>query len=147
MPVSRRINGLGLAFAVALTFGAVMATHAKQRSQVWHYAPNRNFDETGAFTPARAGFNLADVSTRRQLDLLPDGVKGLVWVGQCDGVTSNFKTMVDATIDHPKLFGFLPDGRPRPDRSLEASLQSVRSSGRVPIGSIGDGGTRSLSSH
>ena len=36
------------AFAVALTFGAVMATHAKQRSQVWHYAPNRNFDDTGS---------------------------------------------------------------------------------------------------
>jgi hypothetical protein len=106
MPVSRRINVFGLAFAFALTFEAVMVTHAKQRSQVWHYAPNRNFDETGAFTPARAGFNLADVSTRSQLDLLPDGVKGLVWVGQCDGVTLNFKTIVDATIDHPKLFGF-----------------------------------------
>ena len=52
------------------------------------------------------GFDLADVSSRRELDLLPDGVAGLMWVGLCSGVTAQFKALVGAVIDHPKVFGF-----------------------------------------
>ena len=109
-------------FALAFLFAvaATSATHAAERAQVWHFAPNENFDTTGTFMPARAGFNLADVSSRRELDLLPDGIKGLVWVGQCEGVTTKFESMVGAVIDHPKAFGFYlvddpdPTGRWRP---------------------------------
>ena len=90
-------------------------TRAEENGQLWHYAPNGNFDATGAFVPAKAGFNLADVKSRRELDLLPDGTKGLVWLGQCEGLTEKFKTAVDAVIDHPKAFGFylMDDPDPR----------------------------------
>jgi hypothetical protein len=101
---SKRPAELVLAFVFAI--GATMGTRAEKRPQVWHFAANENFDASGTFVPARAGFNLADVSSRRELDLLPAGTKGLVWVGQCDGVTPKFETVVGALIDHPKAFGF-----------------------------------------
>jgi hypothetical protein len=55
-----------------------------------HFAPNNNFDSNGAYLPAKAGFNLADVSSIRVLDSLLAGVKGLAWVGQCGGVDAAF---------------------------------------------------------
>jgi hypothetical protein len=73
---------------------------------VWHFAANENFDAAGAFLPSSAGFNLADVSSRRELELLPRGTMGLVWVGQCEGVTAKFEAVVGAVINHPKTFGF-----------------------------------------
>src|SRR5437870_12381866 len=45
-----------------------------------HYAPNHNFDSSG-HAPAKAGFNLADLSGLSMLNALPSGVKGLVWLG------------------------------------------------------------------
>jgi hypothetical protein len=119
---SRRSNPQ-VKFASAFLFAvaATSAAHAAERAQVRHFAPNQNFDATGTFLPARAGFDLADVSSRRELDLLPDGIKGLVWVGQCEGVTPKFESVVGAVIDHPKTFGFYivddpdPTGRWRPE--------------------------------
>jgi hypothetical protein len=52
--------------------------------------PNRNFDSKGNFLPGRVGFNLADVSSVAQINSLPDGVKALVWVGQCAGADAVF---------------------------------------------------------
>jgi hypothetical protein len=82
-----------------------------------HYAPNRNFGPRGDYLPDQAGFNLADVSTLAQLDSLPAGVKGLVWVGQCDGATAQFLATVRPYIGNRKLFGFYlmdhPDPRSR----------------------------------
>ena len=92
----------------------------EQHAQARHFASNANFDANGAFAPARAGFDIADVSERKQLDRLPDGVEGLIWVGACAGADENFKAKVDAVIDHPKLYGFYlvddpdPTGRWRP---------------------------------
>ncbi len=85
---------------------ASAALGAQESKPGWHFAPNANFAPGGTFAPAQAGFNLADVSSRRELDLLPEGTKGLVWVGQCDGVTAQFESVVGAVIDHPKAFGF-----------------------------------------
>jgi hypothetical protein len=73
-----------------------------------HYAPNGNFSPSGKYLPAAAGFNLADIqsSGKTQLDSLPSGVRGLVWLGECGGATAAFQSAVDAFAGDPKLFGF-----------------------------------------
>ena len=71
-----------------------------------HFAANNNFDVSGHFAPGTSGFNLADVSQPRQLDLLPAGVEALVWIGRCGGVTDEFKSNVSAFIGHPGVFGY-----------------------------------------
>lgn len=53
-----------------------------------------------------AGFNLADVSSVAQLNALPDGMKGLVWIGTNVGATPAFIAQVTPFIGNPKLFGF-----------------------------------------
>ena len=102
----RRDRQVEFASAFLLAFAVVAGAPAEERAQVWHYASNGNFDAAGNFTPARAGFDLADVSSRRELDLLPEGTRGLLWVGQCEGVTTKFEGVVGTVIDHPKAFGF-----------------------------------------
>src|SRR6476646_8519979 len=64
-------------------------TRANSRAAL-HFASNGNFDSAGSYVPAAAGFNVSDVSSLAQLDSLPDGVKGLVWIGQCNGVDTKF---------------------------------------------------------
>ena len=96
----------GLALAIVCGVGATFAARAAQRPRVLHFAANENFDASGAFLPSSAGFNLADVSSRRELDLLPRGAMGLMWVGLCEGVTAKFKAVVRPVINHPKTFGF-----------------------------------------
>lgn len=71
-----------------------------------HFASNGNFDPSGKYLPSAAGFNLADVNSLAQLDSLPDGVKGLVWVGQCNGADATFVDTVRPFIGNAKLFGF-----------------------------------------
>ena len=71
-----------------------------------HYAPDGNFGASGQYTPRTAGFNLADVRSRAELDSLPAGVRGLVWLGDCGGATAGFRAAVDAFAGDPKLFGF-----------------------------------------
>ncbi len=53
-----------------------------------------------------AGFNLADISSVPQLNALPEGMKGLVWIGTNVGATSAFQSQVRPFIGNPKLFGF-----------------------------------------
>jgi hypothetical protein len=96
----------GLALAILCALGATFGLHAGEPPHAWHFAANNNFDAAGAFLPSSAGFNLADVSSRRELDQLPRGAMGLVWVGLCEGVTPKFKAVVGAVINHPKTFGF-----------------------------------------
>lgn len=85
-----------------------------------HLGANHNFDARGNYVPGKFGFNLADVSTARQLDSLPDGVKALVWVGQCKGVDTTFLKTVQPFTGNPKVFGFYlmddpdPTGRYNP---------------------------------
>jgi hypothetical protein len=71
-----------------------------------HFAPNGNFDAQAHYTPARAGFNLADASSPEQLNALPPGVLGLVWVGRCAGADESFKAQIEKFATNPKLFGF-----------------------------------------
>jgi len=79
-----------------------------------HYAPNHNFDSSGNYVPAQAGFNLADVSSVSELDSLPSGVKGLVYLGLCNGADSSFINAVQLFIGHQKLFGFYLMDQPDP---------------------------------
>jgi hypothetical protein len=82
-----------------------------------HYAPNHNFSG-GTYVPAKAGFNLADVSDVGQLRALPAGVPGLIWIGQCSGVDARFIATITPYIGKERVFGFFlmddPDPRPNP---------------------------------
>jgi hypothetical protein len=82
----------------------------------WHYAPNDNFNRSGEYTPGAIGFNLADINaySKGQLDGLPAGVHGLVYIGTCDGVTAAFQAAVDSFAGDPKLFGFYITDEPTP---------------------------------
>ena len=81
----------------------------------YHFAANRNFGARGQFFPRKAGFNLADVNSLAELNSLPTGVKGLVWVGQCSGVDAIFIQTVTPYMGNPKLFGYylMDDPDPR----------------------------------
>jgi hypothetical protein len=74
-----------------------------------HFAPNGNFGTAGtasAYLPGADGFNLADVRSVGQLDSLPQGVRGLVWVGLCQGVDPTFTSTVGPFVGNAKVFGF-----------------------------------------
>jgi hypothetical protein len=68
-----------------------------------HYAANGNFSNSGTYEPGAVGFNLADVGSASEAKSLPTGVKGLVWVGKCDGVTTSFRLAVKT---NRKVWGF-----------------------------------------
>jgi hypothetical protein len=89
-----------------------------------HYAPNDNFNKYGRFTPGADGFNLADIPSyaKDQMDALPAGVLGLVWLGTCAGATASFKATVDAFAGDPKLYGFYVDDEPIPWRCPARNL-------------------------
>ncbi|MER9179290.1 calcium-binding protein [Mesorhizobium sp. M0767] len=63
---------------------------------------------------SQAGFNLADVSSVDQLNALPDGMKGLVYLNETDGATSSFIDKITPFIGNPKLFGFFLVDEPDP---------------------------------
>lgn len=71
-----------------------------------HYAAGGGLDSQGNFAPAEAGFNLADVQYVDQVNALPDGVQGLVWLDQYQGVTQDFIDQVTPFLNNPKVFGF-----------------------------------------
>jgi hypothetical protein len=79
-----------------------------------HYASGGGPDSQGNFAPAQAGFNLADVSYVDQLNQLPDGVQGLVWLDQYNGVTQDFIDQVTPFIGNPNLYGFYLVDEPDP---------------------------------
>jgi hypothetical protein len=92
-------------FAAAAALGAARATADGVARTPRHFAVNGNFDSTGRFLPQVYGFDIADVSGAEALDGLTDGVRGLVWVGSCDGADARFRALIEKVIDHPKLFG------------------------------------------
>lgn len=96
---------LGTASAVCvfcIALGASAEIHEARR----HFTPNGNFSSDSAYLPGKIGFNLADVGSVAQLDTLPAGVKGLVWLGLCSGVDAAFLKTVRPYLDKPNLFGF-----------------------------------------
>jgi hypothetical protein len=116
----------GLVCALGISAAAWSST--PQQKRVRHFAPNANFDAKGDFLPGKAGFDIGDVSSRTELDFLPKGAKGLVWIGQCNGVDANFEKLVRAVIDHPKLFGFylMDDPDPTGQWRLQCTALDLR---------------------
>jgi hypothetical protein len=87
-----------------------------------HYAPSGNFSSSGTYLPGPYGFNLADVSSVATLDSLPAGVKGLVWLGLCNGANSAF---VDAVKPfNANLYGFYLMDEPYPSICVGSNLQA-----------------------
>lgn len=97
-----------------------------------HYAPNRNFHLGSAYRPGKAGFNLADVRSVRELGSLPAGALGLVWIGQCNGVDAAFVRAVEPYLRNPAVFGFYLMDDPDP-RNLRSSM---RTSHRCPADNL-----------
>jgi hypothetical protein len=87
-----------------------------------HYAPNNNFDSSGNYSPGTAGFNLADVSSVSELTSLSSGVKGLVWIGLCDGANSQFIDAVQPFTG--KAFGFYLMDEPDPTGCTATNLMA-----------------------
>jgi hypothetical protein len=110
-------------FALVLVVSLCAAGQTAPRRSL-HYAPNGNFDGSGKYLPGKLGFNLADVSNVRQLNALPDGVNGLVWIGQCNGVDAAFLGSVRPFIGSPKLFGFYLADDPEPRSGNVAGLRA-----------------------
>ncbi|TPK72035.1 phosphatase PAP2 family protein [Mesorhizobium sp. B2-4-17] len=74
-----------------------------------HYASGGSAAEI-----ATAGFNLVDVSSVDELNALPAGTKGLVWLNEANGATSSFIQKVTPFIGNPKAFGFFLVDEPDP---------------------------------
>ena len=70
-----------------------------------HYTANGNF-VNGVYAPGADGFNLADVGSVSELNALPPGVKGLVYLGLTNGADANFQATVSAFKNNPNLYGF-----------------------------------------
>ena len=89
-----------------------------------HYAPNSNYGQSGEYLPGADGFNLADIDvhSKSQLDSLPAGLRGLVYIGTCGGATASFRSAVDAFAGDPRLFGFYVMDEPLPWHCPAANL-------------------------
>ncbi|UCI07410.1 calcium-binding protein [Mesorhizobium sp. B1-1-8] len=74
-----------------------------------HYASGGSAAEV-----AGAGFNLVDVQYLSQVNALPDGMKGLVYLSAHDGVTQSFIDKVTPFLNNPKVFGFFLMDEPDP---------------------------------
>lgn len=93
-----------------------------------HYTAGGGIDSQGNFAPAQAGFNLADVTYVDQLNALPNGVQGLVWLDQYNGVTQDFIDQVTPFIGNPKAYGFYLVDEPDPtgQSGVQASAADLK---------------------
>lgn len=79
-----------------------------------HYVAGGGIENNGQYTAGTVGFNLADVQSLEQLNALPEGTKGLVWLDKAEGVTSEFIQNVSQYIGNDKLWGFYLADEPDP---------------------------------
>ena len=79
-----------------------------------HYTAGANINAQGTYTPAAAGFNLADVSSVDELNSLPANVKGMVYLDQGDGVTQSFIDALKPYIGNSKVYAFYLKDEPDP---------------------------------
>jgi len=104
--------------------GTVIARTTSWPLTSLHYTPNNNFSQSGQYLPRADGFNLADIDAhaKAEMDRLPTGVRGLVFLGDCGGATASFRSTVDAFTHDPKLFGFYVIDEPAPSSCPAANL-------------------------
>jgi hypothetical protein len=97
---------------ISVTLGIIAQAVASEPREHLHFAVNLGGDYTGA---ASAGFNLADVGTLSALRALPEGMKGVYWLGNgykgnkggCSWQLSD-RQIADAVMaikDNPKFSG------------------------------------------
>ena len=79
-----------------------------------HYTAGNNINAQGTYTPAAAGFNLADVSSVDELNALPANVKGMVYLDQGDGVTQSFIDALKPYAGNSKVYAFYLKDEPDP---------------------------------
>jgi hypothetical protein len=107
--------GVGCSLTLTSVLGGSVNTREQGNSlPTLHFASGNNIDAQGNFTPGQSGFNLADVSSVDELNALPAGVKGLVWLDQGDGVTQSFIDAVKPYIGNPNVYGFFLKDEPDP---------------------------------
>lgn len=115
-PAKSKPQSAGAKASVPPTAGRAAQTQPKPAQKpsqkTLHYASGNNIDARGTFTPAQAGFNLADVFSVNQLGTLPADTKGLVWLNQGDGVTQSFIDAAQPYIGNPKVYGFFLKDEP-----------------------------------
>jgi hypothetical protein len=102
---------------VALGFAAC------QPSTVNHYTANGNFAGS-TYSPGVDKFNLADVSSNDATAALPPGVRGLVWLGTCNGADTSFKTHISTFVGDAKVYGFYVMDEPNPNTCPAANLMA-----------------------
>src|ERR1700730_9620560 len=111
---------------VDITIGALATLIAIAHADpvtAFHYTSG---SVSGGKDPAAAyGFNLADVNSVAQLNYLPPGTKGLVWLGLCNGADSNFISTVTPYIGNPNLYGFYLVDEPDPTGRYHPLCSSV----------------------
>jgi hypothetical protein len=88
-----------------------------------HYTANGN-SSGSTYAPGADGFNVADVSSNAAVEALPAGVKGLVWIGSCDGATSSFQSTIQTFVGDPKVFGYYLMDEPNPSSCSAANLKA-----------------------
>ncbi|WP_376705444.1 calcium-binding protein [Mesorhizobium sp. ISC25] len=74
-----------------------------------HYASGGSATEI-----ATAGFNLADVQYVSLVNALPEGMKGLVYLNEHEGVTASFIEKMTPFLGNPNVFGFYLVDEPDP---------------------------------
>lgn len=95
-----------------------------------HFSANGNF-ANGAFDapgdPGSVGFNLADVSSQAVADSLPTGDMGLMWTGGPTGDTAAFESIINATANDPKVYGYYlaDDAQPGDVVNLKAEVDYI----------------------
>lgn len=89
-----------------------------------HFAANGNFDSSGTFLPGAFGFNLADVGSVSDVNGLPSGVKGIAWVGLCNGADSAFQALIQPFIGNANVFAFYLMDEPDPPNCPQANLKA-----------------------
>jgi hypothetical protein len=90
------------------------AVRTRTTATIGHYAANGNFDASGTYLPASSGFTIADVGSRAQLDGLPRGTTGMVYLGSCGGDSPQFRSQVTPFAGSRNLFGFFIIDEPDP---------------------------------
>jgi hypothetical protein len=88
-----------------------------------HYTANVNFSGS-TYLPGADGFNLADASSNSVTAALPAGVKGLEYIGSCDGATASFQSTIQTFVGDPKVFGFYLMDEPNPSTCSAANLKA-----------------------
>lgn len=89
-----------------------------------HYAPNGDLSGSGAYLPGALGFNMADISASWMLAHLPKGVKALVWLGDCGGVTSSFRSQAHPFLGRSQVWGFYLMDEPSPSSCPAGDLKA-----------------------